>query len=328
MDKKVIMIMADGFGIPENGWRNSIYSDFCDSRFVGLLSEFSIPVKTDMGVDGIPQSATGQTALFTGFNAAKIMGMHMQGFPGPRLREIICSQNLFSNLMEKGKKVTFANAYVQYTLEELERLRLKSVTTTMVESSIGSVRGIEDLLAGKAVYHDLTRKAIKNSGSIREISPEQAAADLLSISNDYDFTLFEYFLTDRAGHKPDLTVLKEVLGNLSAFVCELIDSITENTTVILTGDHGNCEDISTKKHTKNPVPLFVYGHPLPRDGGIKSIEDIYSFILEDIFKIPKSNMGFSVEGMLSLAIQQDIDHSHGVPLSPVLGVMSRKEMMG
>jgi len=108
MEKKVIMIMVDGFGIPEKGWMNSIYSEFCDTRFVKLLSEFSVPVRTDMGIDGIPQSATGQTALFTGYNAAKIMGMHMQGFPGPKLREVICSRNLFSNLMEKGKKVAFS----------------------------------------------------------------------------------------------------------------------------------------------------------------------------------------------------------------------------
>ncbi len=291
MDKKVIMIMVDGFGVPEKGWSNSIYSDLCDSRFVKLLADFSIPVSAKLDVDGIPQSATGQTALFTGFNAAKIMGMHMQGFPGPKLRELICSRNLFSNLMEKGKTVAFANAYVQYTLEELAIMRLKSVTTTMVESSIGWVRNMEDLISGKAVYHDLTRKTIKNSMLVQEISPKQAAIDLLNISKDNDFTLFEYFLTDRAGHKMDVDALKEILGNLSTFVCELVDSAAENTMIILTGDHGNCEDISTRKHTTNPVPLFVYGHPLPCNRKITSIEDIYYFILDDIFKSPKLNTG-------------------------------------
>jgi hypothetical protein len=290
MNKKVIMIMVDGFGIPENGWGDSIYSEFCNSRFVKLLSDFSIPVTTGMGVEGIPQSATGQTALFTGFNAAKIMGMHMQGFPGPKLRELICSRNLFSNLLERGKKVAFANAYVQFTLEELDKMRLKSVTTTMVESSIGWVRNMEDLLSGKAVYHDLTRKTIKGKLSIDEISPKQAAADLMNISKEYDLTLFEYFLTDRAGHKPDRNVLGEVLGNLSSFVCELIDVATENTLILITGDHGNCEDITTKRHTKNPVPLFIYNHPLPRTEELMSIEQIYSYIIEDIFITAKEGV--------------------------------------
>jgi len=168
-------------------------------------------------------------------------------------------------------------------------MRLRSVTTTMVESSIGWVRNMEDLLSGKAVYHDLTRKTILGKQSVQEISPQQAAKDLLNISNDHDFTLFEYFLTDRAGHKPNSGTLKEVLGDLSTFVCELVDSVTGNTLIILTGDHGNCEDISTKKHTKNPVPLFVYGHPLPSK--IASIEEIYDFILEDVFKVQKSSIG-------------------------------------
>jgi 2,3-bisphosphoglycerate-independent phosphoglycerate mutase len=290
MDKKVIMIMVDGFGIPESGWFNSIYSEFCDIRFVKLLSDFSIPVITGMGVEGIPQSATGQTALFTGVNAAQIMGMHIQGFPGPKLREVICRRNIFSNLLEKGKKVAFANAYIQYTLEELDKMRLKSVTTTMVESSIGWVRNMEDLLAGKAVYHDITRKTIAEKPSISEISPKQAASDLLNISREHDFTLFEYFLTDRAGHKKDKNALGEVLGDLSSFVCELIDTAAENTLIILTGDHGNCEDITTKRHTKNPVPIFIYNHPLPRNRGLMSIEQVYSYILDDIFTTAKQGV--------------------------------------
>ena len=162
----------------------------------------------------------------------------------------------------------------------------------MVESSIGWVRNLDYLQSGNAVYHDLTRKSIKSISPVREVSPKQAAIDLLNISRDQDFTLFEYFLTDMAGHNPDPVVLKEVLGDLSAFVCELIDSATENTIILLAGDHGNCEDVSTSKHTKNPVPFFVYGYPLPsKDRGIKSIENIYSFILEDIFNVPKSNLG-------------------------------------
>ena len=30
-------------------------------------------------------------------------------------------------------------------------------------------------------------------------------------------------------------------------------------TVIITSDHGNIEDLTTKSHTRHPVPLYVYG---------------------------------------------------------------------
>lgn len=279
------MIMVDGFGVPSKGWFNSVYSDFCDNKFVRLLSESSMPVDTGMGVEGLPQSATSQTALFTGINAAKFMGMHLQGFPCPKLREIIKKYNIFSKLIEKGKKVAFANAYVQYTLEELEKIRLRSVTTVMVESSLGWVRTLEDLLTGKAVYHDLTRKTIADKASIPEISPKQAAKDLVNIAKDHDFTLFEYFLTDKAGHKQDIPTVKNVLGDLSSFVCELVDIITDNMILIITGDHGNCEDLSTRKHTANPVPFFIYGNNVPKLSNMNSIEQIYHFILKELFPI-------------------------------------------
>jgi len=45
VSKKVIMIMVDGFGIPENGWANSIYSEFCDSRFTDRRFDFRMCVR-------------------------------------------------------------------------------------------------------------------------------------------------------------------------------------------------------------------------------------------------------------------------------------------
>ena len=94
-----------------------------------LIAQHSIPVTSDLGIAGIPQSATGQTAIFTGKNAAEVMNGHMPGFPGPTLRQVISQGNLFSKMLEKGFKVTFANAYVQHSLEQLTKHGLRSVTT-------------------------------------------------------------------------------------------------------------------------------------------------------------------------------------------------------
>jgi len=63
---KTVMLMVDGFGVPEEGWRGSVFERYCVPGFVEIFEEFSIPVDPGMGVPGIPQSATGQTALFTG----------------------------------------------------------------------------------------------------------------------------------------------------------------------------------------------------------------------------------------------------------------------
>jgi 2,3-bisphosphoglycerate-independent phosphoglycerate mutase len=278
--KKTIMVMIDGFGIPENGWADSIYSECCGKDFVELFDSYSIPVDATMGVSGIPQSATGQTALFTGCNAAKLMNRHIQGFPGPSLRKVIQEKNLFSELTACGLKVVFSNAYVQYTLDQLLKKGLASVTTVMTRESIGVVKTLADLKAGDAVYHDITRKSISERFAVDTITPEQGARDLMSIAGRHDFTLFEYFLTDHAGHKGDLELLTAALSDFSEFFCSLIGFAKNEIAVILTSDHGNCEQLDSKCHTLNPVPLFVYGLPMPLPEQVNSIENIFSYIYE------------------------------------------------
>ena len=279
--RKVIFIMVDGFGMPEKGWPNSVYENFCDSRFMKLLTRHSVPISASLGIDGIPQSATCQTALFTGINADRVMGMHMQGFPGPQLRNVITAKNLFSSLMDHGRKVAFANAYVLHSVEELARMKMRSVTTVMVESSLGWVRSIEELSTGKAVYHDITRKTLEDLRSkIPLISPENAAEHLVGISRENDLTLFEYFLTDKAGHKLDVDEIRSSLSDLSRFVCRTTETMCDNTVLVLTGDHGNCEDLSTRKHTMNPVPLLVYGKDFQGNPDLRSIDEVYHYVLK------------------------------------------------
>jgi hypothetical protein len=276
--KKTVMIMIDGFGVPAEGWHSSIYAKYAKKGFVDLFSEFSRPISADLGVKGVPQSATGQTALFTGLNAAEVIGRHSQGFPGPTLRKLIRQQNLFSTLIKKGFQVTFANSYARHTLQKLAELRMRSVTTVMTEISLGTVRNLKDLLDGNAVYHDLTRKSMPESFNVDSILPEDAACDLANIAEKNDFTLFEYFLTDREGHKQDSTRISTVLSEFSSFFCRLIELAEDKFRLILTSDHGNCEDPSTRHHTKNPVPFFLYGEPQP--GCVNSILDVYNYITE------------------------------------------------
>jgi len=276
---KTVMLMVDGFGVPEEGWRGSVFERYCVPGFVEIFEEFSIPVDPGMGVPGIPQSATGQTALFTGENAASLMGAHLQGFPGPALRDLIARRNIFSRLAAKGLSATFANAYVRYTVEELAGMRMRSVTTVMAESALGAVRGADDLRGGRAVYHDLTRRSVADAG-IDPITPEKAAEHLLAVAEEYDFTLFEYFLTDRAGHKGDPAFLAEALRELSGFLMALMEMAGDDFAIVLTSDHGNCEKPDTKGHTRNPVPFLLIGAdpaappaktPVPREEVIRML---------------------------------------------------------
>ena len=260
MAKRAILVMVDGFGVPPEGWTHSVYAKACGEGFVKFFEENSRPIDARLGVEGLPQSATGQTALFTGVNAPKEVGRHIQGFPGPSLRRIIEAGNLFTKAFSLGLQPLFANSYANHTLKELEERGMRSVTTVMLASSKGRVLRFEELRSGKAVYHDITRESLKRSGrEIDTVSPEEAAKHLLSISLDCDLLLFEHFMTDRAGHKKDADLLERTLEIFGRFIMALSAGLPHDSALFVTSDHGNCEDPSVATHTLNPVPLLALG---------------------------------------------------------------------
>jgi len=56
----------------------------------------------------------------------------------------------------------------------------------------------------------------------------------------------------------------------------------ENELFIASSDHGNLEDLSTKSHTENPVPTFLYGRSEQLAAkSISRLYDIPRFILKD-----------------------------------------------
>ncbi len=65
-------------------------------------------------------------------------------------------------------------------------------------------------------------------------------------------------LTDRVGHKkrPDEAIT--VLELLDHFLDGLWTAVAPDTTVVISSDHGNIEDLRRSTHTTNPVPLLVH----------------------------------------------------------------------
>ena len=295
---KIIMIMVDGLGIPPEGINTASLQRCCLPAFLQLLEQHSTAIDACLGVPGLPQSATGQCSLFCGINAAQAVGRHLSGFPNSRLRELIRQQNIFKSLLQRGAKVTFANAYVNHSLATLRRQGLCSVTTVMTDNTLGQVRGKDELLRGQALFHDITREYLTGTlqqhwpirqclGNIPpalqpddEITPEQAAADLIKIAAEYDFTLFEFFMSDRAGHRQHEPFLRHIMHNLSRFIIALSHNMTANDILLLTSDHGNCEDSSVKTHTMNPVPLLIYRPAGIQMPSISSITELHDLIIE------------------------------------------------
>jgi predicted AlkP superfamily pyrophosphatase or phosphodiesterase len=189
------------------------------------------------------------------------MGKHCEGFPGPNLRKIIETDNLFKQLRNRGKEVCFSDAYLVDSADELAARRFKSVTTVMALTTPETIRTVDDLQNGQAVLQDLTRETIQDRWpDIAVIPPQRAAEHLASIARKFDFTLFEFFQSDVAGHSMDYARACAALRTYDRFLASIV-RFTEamGVTLVMTSDHGNIENISERGHTLNPVPFVAFG---------------------------------------------------------------------
>jgi hypothetical protein len=286
----VLLFFIDGLGIgargpanPFDGLENaSPLAIFQDEEpalpFAGVL------VRTDatLGVPGRPQSASGQTTILTGINAPATLGYHKQGFPNQALREIINEHSIFLQLKRSGiTPNTFANAYTPRFFTT--RPRWVSATTTAVEAAGMSFRSLDDLQAGRAVFQDYTNRMLIEHGlKIEPGTPEQAAATLAALTLEHRFTLYEYFITDKIGHAQDMQAARLVLNGLAQLIRSLLARLDlELTTVVLTSDHGNIEDLSIRNHTLNQVPTLIWGAGRERvRQRVRSLADITPAIVE------------------------------------------------
>lgn len=221
-----------------------------------------VPTDATLGVRGLPQSGTGQTSLFTGINAPRAIGEHSGPYPNDRLREILSNGNIFSQLIAANRSVTFANAYPPFFFDRLARGKARRSATSFAAGTAGvRYRDIDDLRAGRAVSAFVTNDRWHTfDPTVPVISARDAGRNLARLAREHDFTLFEYFLTDAAGHKDDPELIAKVLDEVDEIVRGALEETNlADTLIIVTSDHGNIEDVTAKGHTLNPVPTMLIG---------------------------------------------------------------------
>jgi 2,3-bisphosphoglycerate-independent phosphoglycerate mutase len=246
-----------------------------------------------LGIDGLPQSATGQTTLFTGENGGAALNRHYTGFPTITLQKILVRASVLKRLVEAGRTARFANAFSPLFFEMGEELWKRSrmgATSWANRAADLPFLTFEDLEKGEALFHDITHDSMKGDPRLGEekplptISPELGGERLVNLAAGFDFTLFEFFLTDKAGHEANAEWAGRELRKLERFLASILDSMDPGkTTVLLTSDHGNVEDLRTGRHTHNPVPFLAFGAEAEEFAEqVQSLEDVTPAILRSL----------------------------------------------
>jgi 2,3-bisphosphoglycerate-independent phosphoglycerate mutase len=245
-----------------------------------------------LGVPGRPQSATGQTTILTGENAARHIGRHLLGFPNPALRALLSSHSIYRKLTEAGRRSVFLNAYPVAYLRALglpaagepeftlRRRARASATTVAFAAGGGAFRTFADARAGLGLTHDLTALRAKELGlDLPRRTPGEAAEIFWRVARDADFAGFEFFETDEAGHARSMERAIDALLRLDGFVRALVARLGPDDSLVVASDHGNLEDLTTRNHTLARVPILGFGRAADRVGEVRDLTDLAPLLL-------------------------------------------------
>ncbi|MCX7782849.1 MAG: metalloenzyme [Meiothermus sp.] len=220
-----------------------------------------------LGVEGLPQSGTGQTALLTGINAAQWLGHHQGPHPLRKLQMLLQQDSIQVWAAQRGFRVLHANAYRR---EYLERV-------------MDSRRNLLSAFGFAAKMAELELLPMDHPQALLPAfwpEPEAAGQRFAQLAQAHHLTILENWALDYSAHRlPEK--LDERFVELDQFVYGFLNAGSE-LTLVLTADHGNAEEPWHTQHTLNPVPLILHG-PLASDAPeLNSLTDLVPWLQKQL----------------------------------------------
>ena len=295
----ILMVFLDGVGIGSPDYQFNPFFKYgfgafekifgnipsLDNQTLSNGSHFLFPTDATLGVEGLPQSGTGQASLFCGFNAPKFVGKHFGPFPYSTTIPLLKKDNILVYYREKYKSSYFANAYPKVFFDYISSGKTRlSVTALTCHLSGIRFNSVSDVRAGRALTAEITNERWNQrlGYNLKVIKPKSAASRLLRIAEQYKFTLYEYYLSDHIGHLRFPGEFEKIFTELDEFLFTLLDAVaSKKMTLIICSDHGNLEDTSVKTHTRNPALTITAGN-CAKDiaESVKNISEIKQAIIK------------------------------------------------
>jgi len=293
---RLLLVFLDGVGIGEDdGERNPFvravlptlqeltggYLPTLDRPRIDRPRASVFPLDATLGIEGTPQSGTGQATLLTGENAARLYGRHFGPWTPVRLRPLVEERSLLRVARDAGRNVAFANAYPRGWPGPRGGRRVAG--PPLAARGAGVLDRHEEALGeGQAVSSEIVNDGWRRHLGhdwLPEVTPEDAGRNLARVTGEADLTLYAHYTTDTAGHRGGMEGCVAALERVDRFLGGLLAALDADVTVVLASDHGNIEDVSAQ-HTRNPALGLVVGpaaHALSTR--MRSIADVAPAIL-------------------------------------------------
>lgn len=223
---------------------------------------YSYPVDACLGVEGLPQSGTGQISLLTGINAARKLGHHHGPFPHTSQRKWLVDDSIATDCNRSERSWDLLNVYPAAYFQSLHARKIRLSTFGFLQTLNGkALHPMESLQTGIGFPPVLDFQPLQRFGFHFNIDfPHGSAQRLIDQFSRIDFGITEYFELDYFGHRQDRAQLVRCFQTISTFL-ETLASLPGAPAILISSDHGNAESLSTNGHTRHPVPMIMNFSP-------------------------------------------------------------------
>lgn len=155
-----------------------------------------------------------------------------------------------------------------------------------------AVGKIEDIFNGKGITKEIHTKS-NMDGVDRTIEFLNTDSKGIIFTNLVDFDA-------KYGHRRNVKGYKEALEELDLRIPEILDSLREDDVLIITADHGNDPTYKGTDHTREYIPIIVYGKKVKAGvnlGTRETFADIAATIA-DILNVESPRLGKSFKDLI------------------------------
>ncbi|MBK6499674.1 MAG: phosphopentomutase [Saprospiraceae bacterium] len=258
-------ILEKPFPTFPNGFPTSFMADFeaaIGSKTIGNYSASGTAIIDDLGDEHV---RTGFPIVYTSADSVFQIAMHEAVIPIEKQYEICqIARDMLTGDYEVGRVIArpFVGASGQYTRTS----RRKDFATMPPDNVLDAInkQGKEVLGIGK-IYDIFAGKGITRSIKTAN-NQEGIEATISAIEND-EASLFFTNLVDfdmHFGHRRDVVGYAKCLEAFDAKLPEIMSKMKEDDILIITADHGNDPTWTGTDHTREYIPILIYGQNVPK----------------------------------------------------------------
>lgn len=239
------------------------------------------PLDATLGVDGLPRSGTGQAALLTGANAARLHGAHFGPWVPVGLRPLVEERSFLRRSVDAGCATVFANAVPRGWPGPGGSRRVAGPPLAARGAGL-LTRHVEALQAREALTSELGTEGWRRHlghDHLPDVTPEAAGGILARLASGARVALYAHYATDTAGHRGGMAGCVAALERVDRFLGAVVAALPRDHLLLVVSDHGNIEDVRGG-HTRNPALGLVVGPGArERAATLRTLTDVADAVL-------------------------------------------------